>query len=559
VRTDVCEASARIRTPGEESTDQPDVVVIGGGPAGSSAATLLARKGWSVALLERERFPRAHIGESLLPASMPILDMLGVLPAVTAEGFLPKWGATMVWGSGTAPWSWYFRETNRKHPHAFQVWRPRFDQILLDNARAHGVDVREGHRVTAVEFDGERAVGVRFAGADGREGNLAPRFIVDASGQAGIIGRALRLRRQDESFRNLAVYGYFANARRLPPPDETNILIESYPNGWLWVIPLHTGVASVGAVVDSAAGQAGIAARGPDAYLREQIAAAPHTSALLAEATLTDGPHVLRDWSYASTAMAGDGWVIAGDAACFIDPLFSSGVHLALSAGVLASAYVTTALKQPALREAAAAAYFDSYSRQYAHFRELARLFYATNKSMESYFWEARAVLGDGGDSTPREAFIRAVAGQPPQGYERVVIDRGGAPPEYIESVRAIEAGRELRQRRFEGALATGVLAGAVPTLTAGATFERRAVIGDGEFELSDVLASPQRPEGIPLSPLLARFAASIDGHRTVEGLLRDLVAGFEPGHAETAARAAVTALSLLYIDGAVRIPLPER
>lgn len=543
----------------EESTDQPDIVVIGGGPAGSSAATLLARKGWSVALLERERFPRAHIGESLLPASMPILDMLGVLPAVTAEGFLPKWGATMVWGNGTEPWSWYFRETNRKHPHAFQVWRPRFDQILLDNARAHGVDVREGHRVTAVEFDGERATAVRFTGPEGPEQRLAPRFIVDASGQAGIIGRALRLRRQDQSFRNLAIYGYFANAGRLPAPDETNILIESYPHGWLWVIPLHTGVASVGAVVDSAAGQAGIGALGADAYLREQIAAAPHTSALLAEATLTDGPHVLRDWSYASTAMAGDGWVIAGDAACFIDPLFSSGVHLALSAGVLASAYVTTALKQPALREAAAAAYFESYSRQYAHFRELAKLFYATNRSMESYFWEARAFLGESSDdSTPREAFIRAVAGQPPQGYERVVIDRGGAPPEYIESVRAIEAGRELRQRRFESALATGTLAAAVPALTAGATFERRAVIGDGEFELSDVLVSPQRREGIPLSPLLARFAASIDGNRTVEALIRDLVAGLEPGHAETAARAAVTALSLLYVDGAVRIPLPD-
>ena len=543
----------------EESTDQPDIVVIGGGPAGSSAATLLARKGWSVALLERERFPRAHIGESLLPASMPILDMLGVLPAVTAEGFLPKWGATMVWGNGTEPWSWYFRETNRKHPHAFQVWRPRFDQILLDNARAHGVDVREGHRVTAVEFDGERATAVRFTGPDGPEQRLAPRFIVDASGQAGIIGRALRLRRQDQSFRNLAIYGYFANAGRLPAPDETNILIESYPHGWLWVIPLHTGVASVGAVVDSAAGQAGIGALGADAYLREQIAAAPHTSALLAEATLTDGPHVLRDWSYASTAMAGDGWVIAGDAACFIDPLFSSGVHLALSAGVLASAYVTTALKQPALREAAAAAYFESYSRQYAHFRELAKLFYATNRSMESYFWEARAFLGESSDdSTPREAFIRAVAGQPPQGYERVVIDRGGAPPEYIESVRAIEAGRELRQRRFESALATGTLAAAVPALTAGATFERRAVIGDGEFELSDVLVSPQRQEGIPLSPLLARFAASIDGNRTVGALIQALAAGLEPGHAETAARAAVTALSLLYVDGAVRIPLTD-
>src|SRR5215217_7648778 len=121
-----------------------DVVVIGGGPGGSTTATMLARQGWRVLLLERERFPRDHIGESLLPASMPILEELGVLPAVQEAGFLRKWGATMVWGTDPTAWSWYFRETNRRYPHAYQVWRPRFDQLLLHNSRAHGVEVREG-------------------------------------------------------------------------------------------------------------------------------------------------------------------------------------------------------------------------------------------------------------------------------------------------------------------------------------------------------------------------------------------------------------------------------
>ena len=136
-----------------------DVVVIGGGPGGSTTATMLARKGWQVLLLERERFPRDHIGESLLPASMPVLEELGVLPAVQEAGFLRKWGATMVWGTDKTPWSWYFRETNQRYPHAYQVWRPQFDQLLLDNSRAHGVEVREGHQVVDVLFEDGRAVG----------------------------------------------------------------------------------------------------------------------------------------------------------------------------------------------------------------------------------------------------------------------------------------------------------------------------------------------------------------------------------------------------------------
>ena len=108
-----------------------DVLVIGGGPGGSTVATMLARKGHQVVLLERERFPRHHIGESLLPASFPVLEELGVLPAIQQAGFLPKWGATMVWGREHTHWSWYFRETNQKHPHAYQVWSPIFDQLLL--------------------------------------------------------------------------------------------------------------------------------------------------------------------------------------------------------------------------------------------------------------------------------------------------------------------------------------------------------------------------------------------------------------------------------------------
>ena len=373
-----------------------DVLVIGGGPGGSTAATMLARKGFQVVLLEREHFPREHIGESLLPASIPVLEELGVLPAIQEAGFLRKWGATMVWGKEDAPWSWYFRETNQKYPHAYQVWRPHFDQLLLENSRAHGVDVREGHAVRAVLFEDGRAVGVRCAADSAGEFTARAAFIVDASGQSALLGRQLQVRRWDPLFRNLAVYGYFAGTQRLAAPDETNILVESYPHGWFWDIPLHTGWMSVGAVVDSRSAQEAMRHSSPARFLMEQIAQAPHTRRMLREAELVSGPFVLKDWSYVSDEVVGDGYILVGDAACFVDPLFSSGVHLALMAGVLAAAYVTTALKDPSMREAAGRVYRDLYYKEYGHFRDMAALFYASNRTVDSYFWEARRLLGNG-------------------------------------------------------------------------------------------------------------------------------------------------------------------
>ena len=237
----------------------PPIIVIGGGPAGSCVSTLLARRGYPVMLLERERFPRAHVGESLLPASIPILEDLGALDAVERAGFVVKRGATMVWGTDRQPWSWYFSETNASNPHSYQVWRPEFDAILLHNARRAGVDVREGCSATGVIFDDAgTAVAVRCD-----ETTLPAQFVVDASGQGGLLARQLGLRQWDDFFRNLAVFAYYQGGERLPGPDDGNILIESQPGGWLWNIPLREGWSSVGAVVDAETGQQGHPRTGP--------------------------------------------------------------------------------------------------------------------------------------------------------------------------------------------------------------------------------------------------------------------------------------------------------
>lgn len=539
-------------------TLKADVVVIGGGPGGSTAATMLARKGWQVLLLEREHFPREHVGESLLPATLPVLEELGVLPAVQAAGFLPKQGATMVWGKNPDPWSWYFRETNQRYPHAYQVWRPDFDQLLLENSRSHGVDVREGYQVVDIHFDDGRTSGVRYTTADGATGEAEARWIVDASGQGALIGRKLDLRRWDPFFRNLAVYGYFSGAERLPEPDSGNIFIESYEHGWFWHIPLHTGWMSVGVVVDSTIGQEGISRVGPEQFIREQIPQAPHTARMLAQAELVSGPFVVKDWSYVSDDVVGDGYILVGDAACFVDPLFSSGVHLACMSGVLAAAYVTTALKDPSLQQAAGQVYKELYYKEYEHFHAMAQLFYSSNRTADSYFWTARQLLGQEAILSPRHAFIHAVAGQPPRGYERAVLEQGEAPAQFQQSVSQIESDRAARRQQWLAERRADpsheALLQSVPQRAEGVEAQRKPVIGDGEFVWGYVLVMAGYPEGLPCSRLVAQLVSLIDGQRSVNAMLQTMLDGVDPSQGQQLAGSILKTLELLYIDGTIRL-----
>ena len=273
---------------------------------------------------------------------------------------------------------------------------------------------------------------------------------------------------------------------------------------------------------------------------------------MLASATRTAGPFVVKDWSYAAERFVGDGYVLAGDAACFVDPLFSSGVHLALTSGVLAAAYAATSLKDADLGRASASVYRELYYREYAHFRELARLFYHSNRTAESYFWEARRMVGGVESDSDREAFIRAVAGQPPRGYERAVLGYGQPPVRYTEGLREVEGTRSTRRARLEGELSGPAMRRAVPRMAEKAALQRKPVVGEGEFQWGYVVTTPDRPEGIPCSDLVAVVVSMVDGKTSVGDILGRVTARTGEAQAAAVERSIVDALGIMYVDGVV-------
>ena len=351
----------------------------------------------------------------------------------------------------------------------------------------------------------------------------------------------------------MAIYGYFTGSRRLSAPDSTNIFIESYEHGWAWNIPLANDIASVGVVIDSEVGQNGIRQSGVRGYYRQQLDSTRHTRDMLSAAEIFSGPDVVKDWSYTSEKMAGDGWVMVGDAACFIDPLFSSGVHLAMMSGVMAAAYIHAAQSDSTIREPAARVYEGLYRTEYSHFRELARLFYASNRSMESYFWEARRILASADDEESRLSFIRAVAGQSPRGYERAVLDRGDLPTGLRQSIHEVESTRRTRADGFDPASALD----AVPVATERVRLDRKPVFADGEFQWSIVLVSPQRPNGVPVSDLVAALLSRIDGRLNTRQLIARLTEGVtSPDHKQAASDAILHSLNVLHTEGAVELTI---
>ncbi len=315
-----------------------DVVVIGGGPAGSVCAARLASRGRRVTAIERERHPRFHLGESLLPASVEVLEAIGVLDEVRAR-FLVKRGARFVDGADARPPVRYaFAEAfQARCDHAFEVPRDEFDEILFRRAGACGAELREGWEVTRVLFDRGRAAGVEVRDPEKVMHTVLARMVVDASGRDSIIPRTLGPVQRIAHLDRTALFSQVRDAWRDTGEREGDIQIivfgDGPERGWFWLIPFADGRTSVGAVVSSAwlrARSSLGASGGPEALFDEAVRQTPAARRMLDGARTLFAPRATADFSFRVRAMHGDGWVALGDAAGFIDPLFSTGAHLAM-------------------------------------------------------------------------------------------------------------------------------------------------------------------------------------------------------------------------------------
>ena len=410
-----------------------DVIVIGGGPAGSTVAGFLNQMGHRVLCLEREVFPRHHIGESMIAATIDILAEIGLEDKLAAANFPVKSGGCFLWGQTSDPWCIRFEEIPGR-PTSYQVKRSIFDKLLLDHVGEQGVVVRQGHRVIDLLLgDGGKVTGVRYADDNGATHEATARYTVDASGLAAVIANRLSRRVPVEELKNMCLYGYWTGDHPAPaalggdirPNDRNNIIIKMLSDGWLWFIPLgHPGgdgesgrprEISVGFVaprknLPETGGKKAL----EDLYL-DHVRSTEEWKYLLRDATYTGDFHTIKDWSYRSDDMAGAGYFAVGDASCFVDPILSSGVFLAVLYAKMCAIGVNTLLTssapEPLIHEWYQGLYVDTYS----DYLEMARYWYHGHREVGLWMDRAQERLGEEEETvfadTNRDAFIALATG----------------------------------------------------------------------------------------------------------------------------------------------------
>jgi flavin-dependent dehydrogenase len=330
-----------------------DVLVIGGGPAGTTIAPLLVEKGYRVVLLEKARHPRFHVGESLLPANMPLFERMGIAEEVKAIG-MEKWGAEFISPQHGMAQTFHFADAwDKSQPYAYQVKRAEFDDVLIRNAAKKGVEVHECCKAKAIDFlpDNSGAV-IRAQHDDGREQTWKARFVVDASGRDTFLANRFQIKHRNPKHNSSAIYGHFSGAIRHEGQAEGNISIFWFEHGWFWFIPMMNDVTSIGMVTwpyfMKTRGQRSI-----EQFLRDGIAMCEPLAERLKMATLVNEVEATGNFSYVSERNHGANYLLLGDAYAFIDPVFSSGVLLAMNSGVIGADAIDTCLSKPAQAPAA--------------------------------------------------------------------------------------------------------------------------------------------------------------------------------------------------------------
>lgn len=390
-------------------SSKQSVLVVGGGPAGATTAALIAREGFAVTLVEQAAAPRYHIGESLLPSCLRIFDLLGVRDKIEAHGFQRKDGAYFDWG----PQKW---EVAFGGPavslYGFQVVRSEFDKLLLDHARSQGVNVLEQTEVVSLIFDGDRPKAANVL-VQGTASRMDFDILVDASGRAGLLAtRYLKNRRFHEAFQNYAIWGYWRNAKPLPVGPFGAIATCSISSGWIWAIPLHDGSLSVGVVLQKSRLKSLREHFTQDEIYRDAIASNGTVSDLIDGAELITPLRVETDYSYAAERFAGPGYFLVGDAACFLDPLLSTGVHLAMFSGLAAAASIASILRGE-IGQAEAAGFFNaSYRHAYLRMLVVVGAFYQTHRGRDSHFKDAQKLTqNDYSETEIGNAFLHIISG----------------------------------------------------------------------------------------------------------------------------------------------------
>jgi flavin-dependent dehydrogenase len=385
------------------------VAIVGAGPAGCVAALAVHKLGHEVEVYEKGRFPRYRVGESFLPGTLSILTRLGLQEKIDAAGFVKKPSATFLWGQDRSPWTFSFA-TPKTAPwvfgHAIQVKREEFDKLLLDEVRERGVHVHEGTTVTDVDTTAPDRVSLTIR-QSGASRMVESDFVIDAGGAGSPLARQLKIRRYDEFYKSFAVWSYFKREDPFHGDLKGTTYSITFEDGWVWMIPLKGDVYSVGLVVDrSKSGE--VKELGPERFYRQTLAKAARVTEILGDAQIIDEIRIVHDWSYDSERFSGGRYFLCGDAACFTDPLFSQGVHLATQSGVSTASAIDRITRNEDEAEAVHQWYNRSYRETYEQYHEFLASFYtfASFTEPESEFWRKRRISESHDDRLSRKQWF---------------------------------------------------------------------------------------------------------------------------------------------------------